>query len=54
MIVNKELKNYIYQLGDMMDNNILSADFFNEHFYNWTPTTDSDYFESFAGHDLIK
>ena len=54
MKVNKELNEYIYQLSDMMENNILAADFFNEHFYNWMPSTDIAYFESFVGEGLIK
>ena len=54
MKINKELSEYIYQLSDMMENNILAADFFNEHFYNWTPSTDIAYFESFVGEGLIK
>ena len=54
MKIDRRLEGYIYALGDMMENNILSAEFFNEHFFNWMPTTDISYFESFVGEELIK
>ena len=54
MKIRKIVGEYIYQISDMMDNNILAADFFNEHFYNWEPSTDIAYFESFVGEGLIK
>ena len=54
MKIDRKLEEYIHSLGDMMENNITSAEFFNEHFFNWMPTTDVSYFESFVGEELIK
>ena len=54
MIINKELKDYIYQIDDVMQANIMCAEFFDEHFYAWEPTTDVAYFESFANESLYR
>ena len=54
MIINKELKDYIYQIDDVMQANIMCAEFFDEHFYAWEPTTDIAYFESFANESLYR
>lgn len=54
MKINESLKDYIYQLDDIMQANILAAEFFEEHFYNWEPTTDVSYLESFVGEELIR
>lgn len=54
MIVNKALKDFIYELDDVMQANILCAEFFDEHFYSWEPTTDIAYFESFFKEGLYR